>query len=73
MGAKVVYTQKGSDPATIQWPQAGPPSERWNFPSGTATTVNALIGYGSGLITFADGRQFPPLTTQGSTLTHQKG
>lgn len=72
MGAKVLYTKAGSDPTTIQWPQAGPPNERWLLTSGTAAVIPDLIGYGTGAITFADGRLFPPLTAQGSTLVHKK-
>jgi len=71
MTAKIVYTQKGSDPATLTWPGAGPPHERWDFPSGTTVTIPSLIGYGDGTTTFADGRLFPPITSQGSILKHQ--
>jgi hypothetical protein len=72
MAAKVLYTKKGSDPTTIVWPQTGPYAERFTFTSGTAANVSQLIGYPDGSITFADGRLFPPITSQGSTLKHQK-
>ena len=72
MAAKVLYTQKGSDPTTLVWPPAGPPHQRWTFTSGTALVIPELIGYRD-FITFADGRLFPPVTSQGSTLVHQKG
>ena len=75
MGAKILYTKQGSDPATLTWPPSGPPYERWTFTSGTPLNVTALIGYGDGSITFADGRAFVPVpvSNQGSTLVHQKG
>jgi len=72
MAAKVLYTAKGTDPSTLQWPTAGPLKERWNFTSGSVTSIPELIGYGNGNITFADGRQFPVFSQQGSTMTHQK-
>ena len=73
MAAKVLYTKKGSDPTTITWPSAGPPSEQFQITSGAAVTLHGLIGYGDGTITFPDGRLFPAITSQGSTLVHQKG
>jgi hypothetical protein len=72
MAAKVLYTAKGTDPSTVQWPPSGPPNERWSFTSGTPVTIKDLIGYGNGNITFADGRQFPVMSSQGSTMVHQK-
>ena len=72
MAAKIVYTNKGSDGSTLVWPTSGPPRERWTFTAGTPLTIPELIGYGNGIVTFADGRLFPPLTAQGSTLVHQK-
>ncbi len=73
MTAKVLYTKKGNDPATITWPPGGPPSQQWKITSGTPLAIPELIGYGDGTITFADGRPFPMLTAQGSTFAHQKG
>jgi len=73
MSAKILYTKKGTDPTTITWPSAGPPSERWQITSGTALPISDLIGYGDGTITFPDGRLFPAMTTQGSAFAHQKG
>ena len=72
MSAKVLYTKAGSDPTTITWPDSGPPSQRWTFTSGTALVIPDLIGYSETFTTFADGRLFPPLTSQGSTLKHQR-
>jgi hypothetical protein len=72
MTAKVLYTKKGSDPATIMWPPAGPPTERFQLTSGTPAVIAGLIGYGDGTITFPDGRVFPSLSSQGSTFAHQK-
>jgi hypothetical protein len=72
MAAKILYSKGGSDPTTLVWPDKGPWWERWSFTSGTALLIQDLIGYGDGSITFADGRQFPPVTVQGSTLKHQK-
>ena len=72
MAAKILYTKSGSDPNTIIWPDKGPWWERWSFPSGTVVVINELIGYGDGTSTFADGRLFPGLTAQGSTLKHQR-
>jgi hypothetical protein len=71
MSAKILYTKKGSDPTTIVWPPTGPTSERWTFSDGAVTSVLQLIGYPDH-IEFADGRTFPALSTQGSTLQHQK-
>lgn len=73
MAAKVLYTKKGNDPTTITWPDAGPPSERFTLTSGTPLVIAGLIGYGDGTFTFPDGRRVPGLTSQGSTLVHQKG
>jgi len=73
MAAKILYTKQGSDPTTLVWPASGPPSERWTFTSGTALAIPELIGYGNGTTTYADGRAFPVITSQGSTLLHQKG
>ena len=71
MAAKVTYTQKGSDPATITWPPSGPPGERFTLISGTPLVISNLVVYpGTGLITFADGRALPPITAQGSTFVH---
>jgi hypothetical protein len=70
--AKIIYSKAGSDPSTILWPEVGPPAQRWKFTDGTPLVINDLIGYGNGSITFADGRLFPPLTSQGSTLKHQR-
>jgi hypothetical protein len=72
MAAKVLYTQKGSDPATIIWPTSGPAAERFTFTSGTPQVIANLIGYGDGSITYHDGRTFPPVTAAGSTFGHQK-
>jgi hypothetical protein len=71
--AKVLYTQKGTDPTTIIWPSAGPPNERWPLTSGVPTVIFNLIGYGDGSVTYPDGRALPPLSPQGSTVVHQKG
>lgn len=73
MPAKVVYTAKGSDPAAILWPPAGPPAERFLLQSGQPAVLPNLIGYGNGTITYPDGRVFPPVSSQGSTFVHQKG
>lgn len=73
MAAKILYTAKGTDLAMITWPQVGPPNERFKFTSGQSLIINDLIGYGDGTITYPDGRIFPPITAQGSTLIHQKG
>jgi hypothetical protein len=73
MAAKVLYTAKGTDPSTVTWPSTGPPKERWTFSSGVPVVIPELIGYGNGNITFADGRQFPVMSQQGSTMVHQKG
>lgn len=70
--AKVLYTKKGSDPATITWPSAGPPTEQFKLTDGAAVSIPGLIGYGDGTFTFPDGRLVPPLTAQGSTFVHQK-
>jgi hypothetical protein len=73
MAAKVLYTPKGSDAATMTWPNVGPVYDRFQFSSGT-NAIPTLIGYANdGSITFADGRAFPQTTPQGSTLTHTKG
>ena len=72
MSAKITYTKAGSDPTTIIWPQAGPGYDRFTFTSGTPAVIYDLIGYGDGSITYADGRAFPPLTPQGSTVKHNK-
>ena len=70
--AKILYTKQGNDPTTITHPDTGPPSDRITITSGTPLVVNNLIGYGDGTITYPDGRLFPPVTKQGSTLAHQK-
>src|SRR5215831_2259292 len=70
MTALVLYTNSGGDGATILWPDAGPPAERWNFASGQLVAIAGLIGYGDGSITFEDGRSFPQRTPQGSTFYH---
>lgn len=70
--AKVIYTQKGSDPATIVWPAQGPNSEKFTLVNGTAQNCEGLISYGNGTITFADGRALPQITTAGSTVTNSK-
>jgi len=72
MAAKVLYTKKGSDPSSVLWPSAGPPRERWTFTDGTPLNVPELIGFPDH-IEFADGRIFPDLSAQGSTMKHQKG
>jgi hypothetical protein len=72
MGAKVLYTAKGTDPAVIVWPAVGPASDRFNLISGQVVAIAGLIGYGDGSITYADGRLFPALSAQGSTMVHQK-
>jgi len=72
MSAKMLYTKAGSDPTNLTWPDAGPPNERWTLTSGTALVIQDLIGYSEVLTTYADGRRFPPLTSQGSTVKHQK-
>jgi hypothetical protein len=71
--AKVLYTAKGSDPSTIVHPPGAPPSEQITVTSGVATVIRFLIGYGDGSMTYPDGRLFPAITAQGSTLAHQKG
>lgn len=72
MSAKVLYTAKGADPAVITWPVAGPPNDQIKLTSGVALAVVGLIGYGDGSITYPDGRLFPALSLQGSTIVHQK-
>lgn len=72
MTAKVLYTKRGSDPTTIFWPPAGPPSERFQLTSGTPTVIPGLIGYGDGTFTFPDGRLVPTMSDQGSVFVHQK-
>jgi hypothetical protein len=71
MTAKIAYAAKNADPAVLTWPLTGPPNERFTFTSGQSTVVQGLIGYGDGTATYPDGRLFPALTAQGSTLTHQ--
>jgi hypothetical protein len=72
MAAKVIYTQKGSDPTTIVWPAQGPNHQKFTLTSGTAQTCEGLISYGNGTITFADGRALPAVTAAGSTVTNSK-
>jgi hypothetical protein len=73
MAAKVLFTAKGSDPTTLVWPPAGRMIDRWTFTSGTPLKIPDLIPYGDGtIITYPDGRLFPTMTPQGSTLVHQK-
>ncbi len=72
MAAKILYTQAGSDGATLLWPPNGPTKEQWKFTAGAPLVIPELIGYGDGTITFADGRVFPKLSSQGSTFVHQK-
>lgn len=73
MTAKVLYTAKGNDPATIVWPAAGPPGDQFKLTSGTPISILGLIGYGDGSITYPDGRLLPSLSAAGSTIVHQKG
>lgn len=73
MGAKVLYTAKGNDPATITHPGVGPPGDNFKLTSGQAVAIVGLIGYGDGSITYPDGRLLPPITSAGSTIVHQKG
>lgn len=73
MSAKVLYTAKGNDPQTITHPSVGPPNEQFKLTSGQPVSIVGLIGYGDGSITFPDGRLLPPITSQGSTVVHQKG
>lgn len=72
MAAKLLYTAKGNDPATITWPPIGPPSDQVKVTSGQPLAVAGLIGYGDGTITYPDGRLFPALSLQGSSFVHQK-
>lgn len=72
MAAKILYTAKGSDAASVTWPPAGPPNERFKFTSGQTLVIPDLIGYGDGTITYPDGRLFPAMSSQGSTFVHQK-
>lgn len=72
MSAKVLYTAKGNDPATITFPSVGPPGDQIKITSGQPLSVVGLIGYGDGTITYPDGRLFPSLSSQGSTFVHQK-
>jgi hypothetical protein len=72
MAAKVIYTQKGSDPATVVWPAQGPNHEKFTLVSGTAQVIPNLIAYGNGTLTYPDGRALPQLTPAGSTVTSQK-
>lgn len=72
MSAKILYTQAGSDTATLLWPPTGPAKEQWKFTSGAPLVIPELIGYPDGSITFPDGRVFPKITAQGSTFVHQK-
>ncbi len=72
MAAKLLYTAKGNDPATIIWPQVGPPADQVKLTSGQPVSISGLIGYGDGTITYPDGRLFPSLSAQGSTIVHQK-
>lgn len=65
MAAKVIYTQKGSDPTTILWPAQGANHEKFTLVSGTAQVCAGLIAYGDGTITFADGRALPAITAAG--------
>lgn len=69
MAARVIYTARGTDPATIQWPSAGP--QQWTLQSGVPQVIPNLIVYpGQNIITWADGRQLPQVTAQGSTVLH---
>jgi hypothetical protein len=72
MTAKILYTQAGTDPAQINWPQGGPALDTFTFAAGQVTIIPTLIGYGDGSITYADGRKFPAATPQGSTFIHQE-
>jgi hypothetical protein len=72
MSAKVLYTAKGNDPATITFPPVGPPSDQIKLTSGVPVAIVGLIGYGDGTITYPDGRLFPAISSQGSTIVHQK-
>jgi len=72
MSAKLLYTAKGNDPATITWPAIGPPTDQVQVTSGKPLAVAGLIGYGDGTITYPDGRLFPALSSQGSSFVHQK-
>lgn len=63
--AKIKYTAKGTDAATIV-------TSAGTHTSGTVTDFPQLIGYpGSGQITYPDGREFPRVTAQGSTFVLQ--
>src|SRR5262245_49811738 len=70
MTALVLYSNRGGDGATILWPDAGRPYERWTFITGVARELDDLIGYGDASITFEDGRVFPQRTPRGSTFYH---
>ncbi len=72
MAAKVIYTQKGSDPTTILWPSQGANRDKFTLTSGTAQTCEGLISHGNGTVTYADGRALPALTPAGSTVTNSK-
>jgi hypothetical protein len=72
MSAKLLYTKAGSDPTTGLFPAAGPPHDRFMLTSGTPLVTNMLIAYPDH-IEFADGRLFPSITPQGSTVVHVKG
>jgi hypothetical protein len=72
MAAKVLYTQKGSDPTTVVWPAQGPNHEKFTLTSGTAQVCPGLISYGDGTITYHDGRALPQVTPAGSTVGPQK-
>jgi hypothetical protein len=70
MTAKLLYTKQGTDPTMLLWPPAGKSEDRFQFTNGQTTTV-PLIVY-SDYLTYPDGRPFPSITPQGSTLVHQK-
>jgi hypothetical protein len=70
--AKILYTQAGSDAASIKWPPGT--SQAWIFATGTPVVIPELIFYpANGMITYADGREFPRISPQGSTFVGQKG
>lgn len=72
MSANLLYSQKGSDAATITWPGAGPPNEQWKLTSGVPLNIiQGLIGYPNGLVVYADGRATPQITAQASTVVHK--
>jgi hypothetical protein len=69
MTAKILFTQHGTDPSPIAWPPNSPPAETFILTTAVVSTIPVLIAYpATGQATFADGRQYPGVSVQGSTF-----